>query len=303
MVSTSRDNPEWIQSLIDTPSERGETSVDGCRINYVTWGDIGKPGVVLLHGANAHLEWWRLIAPLLADQFRVVAMDSSGSGDSGWREQYTGEIYAREAMEVAQAAGLGKNPYIVGHSFGGFPTMEAGFHFGTQLGGIIVMDFTIPSPDMVDEFAEMRKKRRNEPIRPTRVYPDKESALARFRLMPEQPNRFPSFIGYLAEHSLRQVEGGWTWKFDPGRFQKMTMEQDGEPDRTNKLLGMKCPAAFVMAESSDDYSEDSIDYTRKITEGKVPLFSIPGTYHHLMFDEPIAVAMTIKSTVHAWEHR
>ncbi|GIT39274.1 MAG: hypothetical protein Ct9H300mP8_04700 [Gammaproteobacteria bacterium] len=45
-------------------------------------GGTSAAGYVLIHGSNAHLEWWRFVAPFLADQFRVVALDLSGNGDS-----------------------------------------------------------------------------------------------------------------------------------------------------------------------------------------------------------------------------
>ena len=64
------------------------------------------PGVVLVHGSNANREWWRFVAPFLADQFHVAAFDLSGNGDSGWRPVYTGERFAAEVMGVIEAAGL-----------------------------------------------------------------------------------------------------------------------------------------------------------------------------------------------------
>lgn len=297
------DYPEWFQAALDTPSEQHEILVDGCPINYVTWGDIGKPGIVLMHGSNAHLEWWRMIAPFLAHHFRVAAMDFSGAGNSGWREAYSGASFAKEAMCVAEAACLGDAPYVVGHSFGGFIALETAYLYGERLGGVIAMDATIQSPAQADEYAEFREQRRQQPVRPTRVYPDRASALARFRLMPEQPCKNSFLVDYVGQQAIREVEGGWTWKFDPGMFKNLTMEYEGGPSRTEKFLGLKCLSAFIMAENSSDYSAGSLDYTRQLTEGSIPLLTVPGTFHHLMFDEPVAVAMAIKSMLLAWQFR
>ena len=38
----------------------------------------------------------------------------------------------------------------------------------------------------------------------------------------------------------------------------------------------------------------------EITGGKLPIFKIPGTHHHLMFDEPLAVAMAVKAICLEW---
>ncbi|MBD3649299.1 MAG: alpha/beta hydrolase, partial [Pseudomonadales bacterium] len=133
-MSEEINKPEWYQRAIDAERLDGEVEVDGCRIHYATWGAPGKPGIVLVHGSNAHLEWWRFVAPFLADQFRVAAIDLSGNGDSGWRERYSGELYAKEVKAVCQAASLGKRPFVVSHSFGGCVALETGHDFGDELG-------------------------------------------------------------------------------------------------------------------------------------------------------------------------
>ena len=295
--------PAWFQRALAAPSEAGDVIVDGCSIHYVTWGEIGKPGIVLLHGSHAHLEWWRMVAPFLADHFRVAAMDFSGAGDSGWRDSYSGAQFAREVMGVAQAAALGDKPFVVGHSFGGFVTLDTGYLFGQALGGIITLDFTISSPAQAAEYAKFRAQRRSEPVKPTRVYEDQAAALARFRLMPEQTCQYPAIVSYVGAKGIRPVEGGWTWKFDPGMFKNLTMEAPGEPSREVKLLNLACPVAFIMAEQSLDYSQDSLAYTRQLTDGVIPMLTIPNTSHHLMFDEPLAVTTAIKSLLLAWRLR
>ena len=87
------DLPFWYTTAMDCPSQSASISVDGIEIAYETWGEVGKPGVVLIHGSNAHLEWWRFTAPFLADRFRLAAIDLSGNGNSGWRERYLSLIH------------------------------------------------------------------------------------------------------------------------------------------------------------------------------------------------------------------
>jgi pimeloyl-ACP methyl ester carboxylesterase len=291
--------PDWFIAALEVPTESGSTTVEGCPINFVSWGDRGNPGVILVHGSNAHLEWWRMIAPMLSDQFHVVAFDLSGAGASGWRIEYSSAVFASEVMAVAEAAGLRADPFVVGHSFGGMVALEAGHLFGADLGGAIMVDFTVSPPGDKDVLAEMRAERANAPVRPTRVYEDRDAALARFRLVPEQACDNPFLVSYLAEHSLREVEGGWTWKFDPGMFSHLNRSED--KTGAEKLRGLACPAAFVMAEQSLDYSPAAAVFTEEITRGVIPYIRVPRTRHHLMLDEPVAVAMTIKSILAAWQ--
>ncbi len=39
----------------------------GANIELLTWGEVGKPGLILVHGNSAHADWWSFIAPFLAD--------------------------------------------------------------------------------------------------------------------------------------------------------------------------------------------------------------------------------------------
>lgn len=290
------EHPFWYRRALDTPSERGRIEVDGVSINYETWGNTGSPGIVLVHGSNAHLEWWRFVAPFLADQFRVVALDSSGNGDSGWRERYSGAVLAKEVWAVCEAAALGPRPFVVGHSFGGFVVLETGHRYGEHLGGIVFMDFTTAPPEKYVEWGLRAEREGVKPNRQTRVYEDRAQALARFRYVPEQPVTHACVRDYIAEKSLRPVAGGWTWKFDPALFDYLEMGID----QRDKFAAMRCRSAVILGEDSADEGAFFADHMAEISGGKLPIFKIPGTHHHLMFDEPVTVAMALKGVITAW---
>ena len=294
-TTDSSQRPAWFDRALTDRGEDGRALVDGIPIAYRAWGERGRPGIALVHGSNAHLEWWRFVAPFLADQFRVVALDLSGNGDSGWRDRYTGRNFADEVWTVCQSAELGPRPFVVGHSFGGFVVLEAGHHYGERLGGIILADFTVSPPEDYTEWGG-RAEREGKTRRVTRVYADVESALARFRLIPEQPCQHPYVVDYIARQSLRQVEGGWTWKFDPALFDHLEMGSD----QCDKFVDLKCRSAVILGEHSDDSGAQSADYMARITAGILPIVTIPETFHHMMFDEPLATAMAIKAFALAW---
>ncbi|MGD8418122.1 MAG: alpha/beta hydrolase [Pseudomonadales bacterium] len=288
--------PFWFDRALATPSEPDDVMVDGVNIHFEAWGEAGRPGIALVHGSNAHLEWWRFVAPFLADQFRVVALDSSGNGDSGWRERYSGKVLADEVIAVCEAAGLGERPFVAGHSFGGFTVLETGHYHGETLGGIVFLDFTVAPPEQYVEWGLRAEREGVKPNRGTRVYEDRATALGRFRYVPEQPVKHPAVRDYIAGKSLREVEGGWTWKFDPGLFDHLEMGVD----QRDKFAALPCRSAVILGEESDDEGAFYADYMARITDGKLPIFKIPGTYHHLTFDEPVAVAMAIKALCLDW---
>jgi pimeloyl-ACP methyl ester carboxylesterase len=288
--------PFWYQRALDTPSQSGEVEVSGARIVYEAWGDVGNPGIVLVHGSNAHLEWWRFTAPFLADEFRVVALDLSGNGDSDWREKYTGELFADEVWAVCQAAKLGPRPFVIGHSFGGFVALETCHYHDAEVGGLVLMDFTVAPPEKYLEWGRRAEREDVKPGRKLRVYSEKETALGRFRLIPEQPGVHRSVLQHMAEYALKQVEGGWTWKFDPGLYDYLEMGID----QRDKYAALQCRSALLLGEQSEDEGAFFADHMAEITGGYLPAITLPGTYHHLMFDDPMAVAMATKLLLLEW---
>ena len=61
--------------------------------------------------------------PRFAAEFRVLAVDLSGHGDSGHRDGYSLEQWTDEVMAVAEAGGIDGRPVVIGHSMGGFVTI------------------------------------------------------------------------------------------------------------------------------------------------------------------------------------
>ena len=288
--------PHWLQRALDAPSQARDISVEGVNIHFETWGESGRPGIVLVHGSNAHLEWWRFVAPYLADQFRVAALDSSGNGHSGWRQRYSGRVLAEEVRAVCQAAQLGARPFVVGHSFGGFVALETGRLYGSELGGILFLDYTTAPPEQYLEWGMRASREGVRAGRTTRVYANRATILGRFRLIPEQDNVHPALMAYMAEKSIKQADGGWTWKFDPTLFDHLEMGVD----QRDNFLALPCRTAVILGEHSTDEGARYGEYMADLSGGALPVFRIPGTHHHLMFDEPLAVVAAIKATFLNW---
>ena len=74
--------PEWFKEYIEIEPQNKSVEVEGAKINFNVWGDTSLPGLVLLHGFNAHSLWWAHIAPAFIEDYCVVALDFSGMGDS-----------------------------------------------------------------------------------------------------------------------------------------------------------------------------------------------------------------------------
>ncbi len=93
------------------------TTVDGLPIHYAEAGR-GSP-VVLLHGWGGEIKSWGLIPAILAERFRVVALDLPGFGESSRPDRpWATADFARAVAGVVRNLDLSP-AVVVGHSHGG----------------------------------------------------------------------------------------------------------------------------------------------------------------------------------------
>lgn len=89
---------------------------------HSSYGVVGDPTVVLLHGWPLDRSLWADVASdLAASGFRVVCPDLSGFGESPPldREDWTVEGFADPVADLVEELGVAPVP-IAGHSFGGY---------------------------------------------------------------------------------------------------------------------------------------------------------------------------------------
>ncbi|MGF1462204.1 MAG: alpha/beta fold hydrolase [Maricaulaceae bacterium] len=294
--------PDWFTAALERlgASETGRVAVDGAEIAWRAVGPRGAQPVVLIHGGVAHQGWWDPIVGFLAqDGLRVVTLDLSGMGDSGWREQYLMNVYAEEVRAVAQAAGAfdaETAPILVGHSFGGFVAFAAARAFGDRLSGVVVLDSPVRpfDPD----------RRPSPPRRGGRSYANPVEALSRFRLLPDQPCENLFLVDHIARASLRADPSagpdGVTWKFDPELWIKMAFD----PIRPDALAAsLQCPLALMRGARSDLVTDAVWSFMGETFRADTPQVSIPDARHHVLLDQPLALTSALRALLSGWPKR
>lgn len=90
----------------------------GVKLHVLEFGSSG-PNVLLIPGITSPAITWAFVARRLAEQARVIVMDSRGRGLSDQRDglSHTTSDYAVDAAGVIQELGLGP-AVVVGHSMG-----------------------------------------------------------------------------------------------------------------------------------------------------------------------------------------
>lgn len=283
--------PDWFFTAVETPFEERRVEVEECDVVYQRWvpeGGASQPPVLFIHGMNAHAHWWDFIAPQLLPDYRCAAMNLTGMGDSDYRYSYDGSTYAEEIRAVCDDAGFGTDVILVAHSFGGYMAVKAVNLFPERFGGLILVDSGIRHPD--------------EPVpdRPAmggraKAYPDRETALARFRLQPPQPCENTYILEYIARHSLVPVDGGgWAWKFDDDLLDSLKDVQR-TPDEYRNL---RLPFGLIYGADSELFSTRTLEYVHELVPQDFPAVGIEAAQHHVFLDQPLAFVAELRQMLH-----
>lgn len=279
--------PGWFWRAVETESEPGTVEVDECDVAYRVWAGAGKRSLLLIHGMNAHSRWWDFIAPQLLDEYRVAAMDLTGMGDSDYRYGYDAETYAQEIVAVCDAAELGEDVLVAGHSFGGMMAAKAANLFPQRFGALVLVDSGIRHPDEPAVDRPLMGGGR------AKTYPDRHTAENRFRLYPPQPCENRYIMEYIAKHSLMRAEGGWAWKFD----EELPLTLKGGERHAQDYTALAMPVGLIYGKESESFSERTLQYMLELLGEQTPAIGIDGAQHHVFLDQPLAFVAALREVL------
>lgn len=144
------------------------TSSDGTAIAWYDFGGNG-PDLLLAHATGFCGEIWHPVVEHLRNNFRCVAFDLRGHGNSesptSGREGWDWSLYAHDAKAVIDAANL-QSPFGVGHSCGGATEILTELQFpGTfqklyLFEPVIFTDTPPTGPDPERDLAVRTRRRR-----------------------------------------------------------------------------------------------------------------------------------------------
>ncbi len=287
--------PDWFDRALAVPRTDEVVNVDDTEIHYLAWGDRGSRGLVFVHGGGAHAHWWTHIAASIGGDYRIAALDMSGHGDSGRRDEYDLEVWADEVLAVADDAGMSGPPVVVGHSMGGFVSIVTAAQHPDRVAGIIIVDSPVTEPD-----PEIASARVGEAFGKPKIYPDVESVRARFRTVPPQEHYLDHVIDHVAPHSLRPVEGGYSWKFDHHVFTS-AFRQSPRTIARPYLPQVRSRVALLRSECgliSEDIGAFMYDELGRVA----PVIELPLAGHHPMLDQPLLLITALRTLLADWDH-
>jgi pimeloyl-ACP methyl ester carboxylesterase len=277
------DSVEWMDSMLAMPPKIFLVQKDSFKISVRKWGSPNNPPVVLVHGLAAHGGWWEPVAPWLAKNHYVQAIDLSGHGDSNSASSYTLQAWSDEVLSIMPGT---RPPIIVGLSLGGHVALTSALSASTAVRGVIVID----SPLRTRSAAEMTRLRRRASAA-KRSYASEGEILRRFRPIPEEQGLDPRLVRRVAFQSIQRTLDKYEWKVDPNVFLAQPLKMDN-------LSRLSTPLALIRGQhglltpSQESYASELVP----------SLFSksvVPGG-HHLTLSHPRAIAEEICRLLDIW---
>ncbi|MFD0064116.1 alpha/beta fold hydrolase [Streptomyces sp. NPDC056690] len=122
------------------------------RNNVSVTGRADGPVLLLAHGFGCDQNMWRLVAPTLAESYRVVLFDYVGSGradPSAWDERRYSSLegYALDVLEVCDELDL-RDVTFVGHSVSAMVGVLAAAKAPQRISRLVMV---APSPRYIDD--------------------------------------------------------------------------------------------------------------------------------------------------------
>jgi pimeloyl-ACP methyl ester carboxylesterase len=262
---------------IDLPQDH-QLIIGAMRFHYLDWGGNGHP-IVLLHGGGLNAHTWDVVALMLRDRYRCIALDQRGHGDSEWSPaiDYGVETQVRDVEGFVESLKL-EQPILVGQSMGGLNAMAYAVRHSEQLKGLVVVDV---GPE-IDAAGAQR-------IREFASTPELESPEAFLeRAVKFNPLRNPAVLRRSLFYNLRQLPSG---KFALKHDQRRASEEawrisTAQRERLSReVTRISCPALIVRGALSDVLSDQAAEnFARSLPHAR--WMQVEKAGHNVQGDNP-----------------
>jgi pimeloyl-ACP methyl ester carboxylesterase len=262
---------------------------NGLALHYVEWGSpTGKP-LVLLHGLTGHARTWDRLAADMHREYRVLALDQRGHGDSDRAPDGDYGVQTMAADLGAFADALGLRVFTL---------------LGLSMGGRVAIAYAGAHPDRVERLVIVD-------IGPEIHLPGLERIRAMMAGSAERIESSDEAIAYIrranpqydeaelrhrAEHGVRRLaDGSLTWKYD--KALRDMMRQGGRRDEVDlwaPLGRIACPTLLVRGAESDILSPAIAEkMLESLPHGR--FVQVDGAGHSVPGDRPREFAQAVRS--------
>ena len=254
----------------------------GRTIHLLDWGGEGKPNLLLLHGIRLHAHVWNDFCRRYRQDFRILAMDQRGHGDSDWSgdEGYHLHGYYEDLLGVIEHLGVAPLT-LLGHSLGArVATLFTHLH-PEMVKQLVLVDM---GPGLPANFARHDFSRVTE-TPPPKEFPSPDAAVQYITsILRAGP---PEVMEESVRHGLRQLDNGnFTWKYDPSLGgPPQPREGVREWDLWEAARSLRCPTMLLYGAESQVVSEEIVTRMRAEIPG-LQTQRVEKAGHALFTDQP-----------------
>ncbi|HEY0179895.1 MAG TPA: alpha/beta hydrolase [Dokdonella sp.] len=259
------------------------------------WGDPRRPPLLALHGWLDNAGSFDLLAPRLADAFRIVALDLGGHGRSSHRAPGAWYHYVDyfDDLHAAFAHFGWARASLLGHSLGGTLASLYAASYPERVDALLLIEALGPlthAPE--DALAELRRGLDERVAfasrRPLRVFPDLAAAIGVRRAANDLGE---AAARALVERGVVAVEQGYTWSSDP-RLTLSSPQRFTEAQVLAMLAAIRAPTTLVLAEPATRYLPRAMMDARAARVAGIRVVRVAGP-HHLHMENAPAVAAAL----------
>lgn len=265
------------------------------RLAAKAWGAPASPPLLALHGWLDNAASFDRLAPLLADDRYVVALDLRGHGHSDHLEAGAWYHYVDyfDDLRAAFAHFGWSRADLLGHSLGGTLASLFAALYPDQVGDLLLIEalgpLTAEADRALDQLRRAIKERESHARRrPLHVFADIDAAI---RVRQAANGLGEAAARALVERGVKPVEGGYVWRSDP-RLTLTSPQRYTEAQVLAMLEGIRAPTLLVLAEPATSYLPTSMMTARAGRVADQQTVRLPGN-HHLHLENAPAVAEAI----------
>ena len=266
---------------------------NGLRFHYREWGDPRtRHAVILLHGYAETAEAWADVAADLAREFRVIAIDQRGHGqsDRATDRDYTRASQMEDLEAIIDSLGL-RSVTLIGHSMGGANAMCYAADHPEMVTALVVIE---TAPEVLRSGIENIRRL----LASGSSFNSLEEAIEDFREF------FPYGTTEQIERRVRASltvndDGTYVWDFDPILRDPSSRPPDPDPgqrrlsDLWDAADRVQCPTMIVRGSETDMLTPEAIQRLhRRVSGSRVSLIEDAG--HAVPTDQPAALSLNVR---------
>ena len=263
-------SPEYLEHLRDAAAiarlplsefivpDEHQVVLGRMRFRYLDWGTPGKKPLLFLHGGGLTAHTWDLVCLSLRKDYRCLALDLRGHGDSEWSPEmdYGIEAHSRDVEALVEHLGL-DGFGLVGMSLGGLTAIAYAGRQAARLSALVIVD---SGPEGRQEGA----RRIQEFVAAPAEFDSIDEVIE--RALSFNPRRDPKLLRRSLQHNLRRMPNGkLTWKHDRRHRAKFDAEEWARRRQGlwDEVARITCPTLVVRGGRSDVFHDEDAEKLAK----------------------------------------